>query len=152
MRIGLISDTHDNLPLIKKAVRFFNESKVDFVLHAGDYIAPFSLEPLEDLGADWKGVFGNNDGDKELLSKKSSGRIEQPPLFFNFNSRKIALTHVFCELEADVIVFGHTHQPEIKKEGNCLLVNPGEVGSWLTDKSTVAILDLESLSAEIFHL
>jgi len=89
MRIGLISDTHDNLPLIKKAVRFFNDNKVDLILHAGDYIAPFSLNPLENLEADWEGVFGNNDGDKDLLTKKSSGRIKQPPLFFNLNSKKI---------------------------------------------------------------
>ncbi|MEM2172632.1 MAG: metallophosphoesterase family protein, partial [Thermoproteota archaeon] len=38
MLIGLISDTHDNLIMIEKSVAFFNEKKVEVVLHAGDVI------------------------------------------------------------------------------------------------------------------
>jgi putative phosphoesterase len=36
--IGIISDTHDNLPAIKRAVDLFNEKNVDLVLHAGDFV------------------------------------------------------------------------------------------------------------------
>ena len=152
MKIGLISDTHDNLPLIKKAVEFFNKNNVDLVLHAGDYIAPFSLGPLFELSMDWQGVFGNNDGDKKLLTEKSLGKIKEPPLFLELNSRKIAVVHDFRKLEVDVIIFGHTHKPQIEKTGNILLVSPGEAGAWLSGKSSVAILDLSDLSAEIFYL
>ncbi|MBN2121049.1 MAG: metallophosphoesterase [Candidatus Omnitrophica bacterium] len=152
MKIGLISDTHDNLPRIEQAVRFFNRNKVDFILHAGDFIAPFSLNPFKYLKADWLGVFGNNDGDKQMLSQKSSSRIKEPPFFLTFDSRRIALTHVFQELEADIVIFGHTHKPEIKKTKDNLFINPGEAGCWLTGKSTVSILDPGSLSGEIFYL
>ncbi len=41
MLIGVVSDTHDNLPLVEKAVKRLNEEKVNLVLHAGDYVAPF---------------------------------------------------------------------------------------------------------------
>jgi predicted phosphodiesterase len=40
MLIGLISDTHDNLPMIEKAVKKLNEENVALVLHAGDYVLP----------------------------------------------------------------------------------------------------------------
>lgn len=152
MKIGLISDTHDNLPLIKKAVDFFNNHNVGFVLHAGDFVAPFSIRAFEGLGCEWRGVFGNNDGERRGLSQISKNRIVQPPLFLEFASKKIGLVHEFQELDADIIVFGHTHRPEVKKDQARLIVNPGEAGGWLYGKPTVGILDLERLSVEIFPL
>ncbi|MCM8780547.1 MAG: metallophosphoesterase family protein, partial [Candidatus Omnitrophica bacterium] len=69
MRIGIISDTHDNLPKIDSAVEYFNRQRVGFVLHAGDFVAPFAVAKLKKLDCDWAGVFGNNDGEREGLSK-----------------------------------------------------------------------------------
>jgi predicted phosphodiesterase len=45
MRIGIISDTHDNMPLIKRACELFNAREVQMVLHCGDYCAPFLNPP-----------------------------------------------------------------------------------------------------------
>ena len=69
MLVGLISDTHDRLPMVEKAVKRLNEEKVKLVLHAGDYVAPFVIPKFKDLKARLIGVFGNNDGDHELLKK-----------------------------------------------------------------------------------
>jgi len=69
MLIGLISDTHDNLPMIEKAVKKLNEENVALVLHAGDYISPFVIPKFKTLNAPLIGVFGNNDGDHEFLRK-----------------------------------------------------------------------------------
>jgi len=41
---------------------------------------------------------------------------------------------------------------DVRKFGKALLVNPGEVGTWLYGKSTVALLDLEKMEAEIVEL
>ncbi len=152
MKIGLISDTHDNLPLIKKAVEFFNSKNIELVLHAGDFIAPFSIRPFEELNCPWRGVFGNNDGEREGLSKISQGRIVEPPLFLEFDSKKIALTHKFIDLEADVIVSGHTHISKVEKRDSTLIVNPGEASGWLYGKATVGILDTRTVSVEFFPL
>ncbi|MEM3615578.1 MAG: metallophosphoesterase family protein, partial [Candidatus Methanomethylicia archaeon] len=43
MKIGIISDTHDRLQMIDEAVKRLNEENVEYVLHAGDYIAPFAV-------------------------------------------------------------------------------------------------------------
>jgi putative phosphoesterase len=157
MNLGILSDTHDNLPKIKKAVVFFNKKKVDFVMHAGDFIAPFTLNELKKLSCDWIGVFGNNDGEKKGLIQKSEGRIKEGPLRMKFKNKKVTLVHDLNTLnakgeKADLIIFGHTHKPEIIKSAQKLMVNPGECSGWLTAKSTVALADLDSLSARIIKI
>ena len=72
MLIGAISDTHDNLPQIEKAVKYLNDQKVGLVLHAGDYVAGFVIPKFKQLNCKLIGVFGNNDGDHELLKKRFS--------------------------------------------------------------------------------
>lgn len=70
MLIGLISDTHDCFPMLDKVVEKLNKENVGLVLHAGDYVAPFTVIKFRELKAKLIGVFGNNDGDRELLKKK----------------------------------------------------------------------------------
>jgi len=148
MKIGFVSDTHDHLTKIRNVVALFNSHKVEYILHAGDFVSPFALSPFELLSCEWVGVFGNNDGDKPYLTEKSRGRIKEPPFFLELNSKKIALMHKFQKVDADIIVCGHTHKPEIKKEDNMVIINPGEACGWLFHESSVVILDLDTLEPE----
>lgn len=156
MIIGLIADSHDNLPKIKKAVQLFKKKNVTLVLHAGDYVAPFSFAPLKKSGIEFIGVFGNNDGEKQGLTKISEGKIKEGSLIIERFGRKIALAHELEEIDKsqkyDFVFYGHTHNFEIKSEDNTLYVNPGECGGWLTGKSTVAIIDCVSLRVKLLHL
>ncbi|MCX7661894.1 MAG: metallophosphoesterase family protein [Candidatus Omnitrophica bacterium] len=68
MRLGIISDTHDNLKKIDKAIKLFNRKKTDYVLHGGDFVAPFSVLRFKNLNCPWEGVFGNNDGEAKNIS------------------------------------------------------------------------------------
>jgi hypothetical protein len=157
MKIGIISDSHDNLPKIEKAVNFFNRNKVGFVLHAGDFVAPFTIPKLKSLNCDWRGVFGNNDGERNGLANISENKIKEGPVRIELDHRKITLIHDIDKIniateESNLIIFGHTHNPQIKNFDTRLLINPGECGGWLTDKSTVAVLDLDTLSCKIFNI
>jgi len=158
MRIGAIADTHDNLPKIKKAVRFFNRKRVDFVLHAGDYIAPFAAACLfKGLSCDFCGVFGNNDGEREGLTRISQGKIKPGPLRMTLVGRGIVLVHDINSInpsteDAQLIIFGHTHKPEIRHNDSSILVNPGECSGWLSRRSSVAVVDLNTLAPKIFYL
>lgn len=164
MIVGLIADTHDRLQMVDKAIKKLNEQKVEFVLHAGDYIAPFVIPRFKELKARLIGVFGNNDGDHELLKKKISELgLEMRGNFaeLNVDGLKIALLHGHEEelLRAlinsegfDVVVHGHTHKPEIYRKGKTLIVNPGEVCGYLSGKSTIALLDTDKCEAEIIEL
>jgi putative phosphoesterase len=83
-----MSDTHDNLPLVDKAVKKLLDEKVDLVLHAGDYVAPFVIPHFKPFKGKFIGVFGNNDGDHEFLRRR----------FAEFN---LELRGIFAEVRAD---------------------------------------------------
>ncbi len=72
MKIGLISDTHDNLSMVEKAIAKLNAEKVELVLHAGDSTSPVVIPKFKALNCRLVGVFGNNDGDHEFLKKRFS--------------------------------------------------------------------------------
>ncbi len=161
MKIGIISDTHDNLPQIKKAVEIFNQEKVELVLHAGDFVSPFTFLEFKNLNCPLRGVFGNNDGDKLYLREKFKGigEIIPAPYETNIDHRNTIMLHKEKLIDAlaesqkyDVILYGHTHRTDLRKIRKTLIVNPGECGGWLTGKSTIALLDLKTLEAKIIDL
>jgi len=156
-----MSDSHDNRENIKTAVRLFNGLGCRLVIHAGDFVAPFAARELEQLNCPVKAVFGNCDGEKKGLEKTvtSFGKIKSAPYLFRYAEREFLLTHTQFSLDAtlrsekyDVIIYGHTHRPDIHRQGKTLVINPGETGGWVTGKATVAILDPETLEAEILLL
>ena len=157
-RIAVISDTHDNLPKITAAVKKFKELNVNFVIHAGDYIAPFSIPFFMEMGIAWQGVFGNNDGERRGLLAKSKGKIVEQPLELEIAGRKIIVVHEPENIKdefyqrADLIIYGHTHYRDIRKERNVLVINPGEGCGYLTGKAGFALVDLDKLTAEFVEI
>ncbi len=165
MLVGLIADTHDRLPMVDKAIKKLNEERVKLVLHAGDYVAPFVIPRFKELKAKLIGVFGNNDGDRELLKKRFS-EYESLEIRGSFteivvDGLKITLLHGSEEelLKAlinsegfDVVVHGHTHKAEVYRKDKTLIVNPGEVCGYLFSKSTIALLDTGRREAKIVDL
>ena len=160
MLVGVISDTHDNMHMLKNAVDLFNQRAVELVLHAGDYIAPFTAREFKRLNCKLIGVFGNNDGEKFGLARsfEGFGELHDGIHQLELNGRMIAITHypeIADTLAArgayDVVIYGHTHRAEIK-EGDTLVINPGECGGWLEGESTVALLDLTDMSPELVKL
>ena len=161
MKIGIISDTHENMPKIRQAVKLFNRRRVAYVLHAGDIISPITAGEFSALKAPFIGVFGNNDGDKLFLTRrfKEIGKIHPKKFEGKLGGKKILLIHEPDMLEAlaasgayDVIIYGHTHHPEISRRGKTLVINPGEACGWITGQATVAILDLDKLKADLIKI
>ena len=164
MIVGIIADTHDRLPLLDKAVKRLNEEKVELVLHAGDYVAPFVVSHFKPLKANLVGVFGNNDGDKELLKKwftELGAEIRGKFAELMVDGLRIALLHgdetellrSIIDVESyDVIVHGHTHEAKTYRKGKTLVINPGEVCGYLSEKPTIALLSTKPLDAKIINL
>ncbi len=159
MIIGVISDTHDNMPMIQRAVELLNARKVAHVIHAGDFTSPFTFRALKQLTCDFTGIYGNNDGERVLLQKLSQQRIFNQPYLLELAGRKIVIMHEHHVVDAladsshfDLVVYGHTHEPDIRKRGKALIVNPGELGGWLYGRSTIAVANLSTLSAELIEL
>ncbi len=156
MKLGIISDTHDNQEATKKAVEFFKNNNIKTIVHAGDIVAPFTAKLLKDFEV--YAVFGNNDGERFLLSKTINIKDFQ---YLEINGKKIAVYHGTLEnitkalvksQDYDVVVTGHTHKVLVEKHGRTLHINPGEACGYLTGKKTVAILDIKEMNVNIFEL
>jgi putative phosphoesterase len=164
MIVGLISDTHDRLPLIDEAVKRFNEEGAELVLHAGDFVAPFVAARFKPLKARLIGVFGNNDGDKVLLRKKFSeigAEIRGKFAFVDVGGLKVALLHgdetdllrSLLELEShDVVVSGHSHVAKMYRKEKTVVINPGEACGYLSGQPTISILYTDTLDVKTIRL
>src|SRR6476646_9627237 len=96
MKIGIISDTHDDVGNVKKAIEMFNVERVQYVIHVGDYICPGIVKEFEKLNSKLIGVLGNNDGEKVHLLK-------------NFLDIGGDLKGELAEIELDGLRFGVYH-------------------------------------------
>jgi putative phosphoesterase len=160
MKIGVIADSHDNVPKIAAAVDLFNDQRVKHVLHAGDFVAPFAIEPLRQLSCPLLAVFGNNDGERLGLAARirEIGDVQPELATITLARRKIAMVH-YPELAEplakggtyDLVIYGHTHRVD-QRHDEALLLNPGEAGGWLTGCATVAVVDLRNLQVELHEL
>jgi len=157
MQIGIISDTHDHRRNVLRAVEIFAERKVQYVLHAGDIVAPFTAKAFSALdGVKFIAVFGNNDGEKLHLRRAIEGfggEIHEYCYKGELAGRKLYMTHTNHNVEEvaasqmyDLLVYGHTHQQDIRKVGRTLIINPGEATDWITGSARVVILDLSDMS------
>jgi putative phosphoesterase len=149
---------------VDKAVKRLNEEKVELVLHAGDYIAPFVLSHFKPLKARLIGVFGNNDGEKEMLKKVFEGmgaelrgrfaevRIDGLRIAVLHGDEEELLKSLINAESHDIIVHGHTHEAKTYRKGKTLVVNPGETCGYLTEKPTIAILNTQTLDVKTILL
>jgi hypothetical protein len=154
MKIGVLSDTHDNLAAVAAALRCFEKACVEVLLHGGDYCAPFALKSILQAEIPVEGVFGNCDGEREGLAKLLPS-LADGPRHLELGGKKVCLIHnrqrlTHEDFEAsDIVILGHTHEPKTERREGRLVVNPGECGGWVTGRCTVAVVDTRNLAADI---
>ncbi|MEX0776971.1 MAG: metallophosphoesterase [Phycisphaeraceae bacterium] len=162
MKIGVISDTHDRLPTFRRAVQLFQRLKVDALFHAGDYVAPFAAKLIAPdapgmMGLPLHCVYGNNDGERKGL-KAIVPNLVEGPLTVRLGGRTIVMHHFIDWLKpqdiapADLVITGHTHRIVNETRDGKLLLNPGECCGWVTDRCTVALVDLATLQAQVIDV
>lgn len=162
MKVGLLADTHDRLPAIAEMLQLMMSKGVSLVMHAGDYCAPFALDPFNDMNIALLGIFGRNDGDPAGLNAAAAKgvgmELYESPHSFEVAGQRILLVHDLGEVNRRSIsshrfvVHGFTHKQETITRGETLIVNPGEACGWLTGVCTGAILNLETSEVEILTL
>ena len=157
MKIGVISDTHDNLPSIDAAMRLFRQAGLEAILHAGDFVAPFALKRILQERLPVTGVFGNCDGERAGLAKLLPD-LADGPRHVELGGRKICLVHNLTRLShedfeaSDIIVSGHTPEPKVERQEGRLVLNPGECGGWLSGRCTAAVVDTAAQTADILEV
>jgi len=140
LKIGVLSDTHDDILNTKKAIEIFNKLDVDHVFHAGDYVYPGMITLFRELKQNTKfyGVRGNNDG--EIIGLVDQfGKLENASFFNEFgriliDRKEVGIYHgtnpqlseILIESQIfDLLILGHTHKKKIEKLGKTLVLNPG---------------------------
>lgn len=161
MRIGVLADSHDHLERLTRAVEILAAHQVEAVIHAGDYVAPFSVPLLGRLGVPVFGVFGNNDGERIGLAARFAeigGVLQERPHEFTLGGRPVLVLHEPFGLEGlaasgrwPLIVYGHTHRADLRP-GPTTILNPGEVCGWVTGRATLGLVDLAHGEAELLDL
>ena len=147
--IGVISDTHGLLR--PEAVTALHG--VEMILHAGDIGKPEILDELNKI-APVTAVRGNNDTGDWARDIPDRQHLE-------INGVSIYMLHDLKEfnsadeaIDADVLIFGHSHKPMIEERDGVVHLNPGSAGPRRFKLPvTVALLNVEGqVSAEIINL
>lgn len=158
MRIGVVSDTHNNLRNVRRIVELFNAARVDRVVHTGDITQAKTLEVLAQLDAPMYGVFGNNDQERGALEaaiQRFGFSFRDPPYELDWHGQSIIVVHDPLEFEralADthtLALHGHTHLYRHEERGGQVLFNPGECAGQMPGLNAIGIVDLDSLRTEV---
>ncbi|MBI5419728.1 MAG: metallophosphoesterase [Deltaproteobacteria bacterium] len=160
MKIGILSDSHDNRETAADALALFISENVQTILHLGDVCQPLVLEPFRFAGIPLIGVFGNNDGNRQGLQQVSMNGFHPGPHILTLDGRKILMAHIFDELQReigeggkfDLILFGHTHRPLTMRVGRAVVINPGEACGFMSGRPTCALVDLPTITARILDI
>ena len=159
MRIGVVSDTHNNLKNVARIVERFNAAGVERVIHTGDITQARTLEYFARLQAPLTGVYGNNDiGERAALDAAVATlgfEFVDPPLELHWHGRRIIVVHDPLEFRGhlashhDIALHGHTHRQRIETIDGQLHFNPGECAGMMPGLNAIGVLDLELLNVEI---
>ena len=161
MKIGLISDTHDNIQNIRKAVREFNDKHVDVVIHAGDFVSPIAVESL--AGVKLVGVLGNNDTDIPGISStfnKIHGELKGEIFEIVYDGMKFCLSWALT-LQKDQLIKSGKYDVfimdiHIEKIIDILELQELSIQARLKDGfwtfATIAVFDTSSRNLEFINL
>ena len=158
--IGIVSDTHEDVRMIIKAVKIFKERSPSLVIHCGDIISPPVVERF--AGLPLKLVFGNNDGERSGLKKKCA-ELGFPEIddsltfehggksfFVNHGTSMRVIDEAVATQKYDYILHGHTHIPRDEVVGRTRIINPGALFS--ADSYTIAFLTPETGHVEFVEI
>lgn len=164
MIIGVLSDIHDNLKNLGKALELLEQHNAQELIFCGDFCAPFAAKMLAESGKKVHAVFGNNDGDRFTIQNM----VKEFPGFHLYSEYigdelnplkidgiRIGVTHYpfYAKPMAktgwyDAVFYGHSHKSDKQKFGNCLMLNPGEIGG-IFGQPGFALFDTSLRSSEI---
>ncbi|MDH4330040.1 MAG: YfcE family phosphodiesterase [Candidatus Moranbacteria bacterium] len=165
MKIAVISDIHDNFHNMVCAVEEIEKRDVEYVLCLGDLVANGIAKILAKLNVPVLLIWGNNIGDKVQVMNtafESKGKLtvsEKTYDSIELGGRKLFLSHypdlanpIAASGEFDAVFFGHTHKKSQEKLGDCLVLNPGEIGTMVVSEASFAVYDTKTNEAEFVVL
>jgi putative phosphoesterase len=154
MRIGVLSDTHNNVGNLLKALRLFRDEGITTLVHCGDMCNIATAQRMS--GFDVIYVNGNMDSSAAAVNDAlwfMNPNSETPGAVFSgeVGGVKIGVTHGHLPGRLDKLIkrgghafvfTGHTHRQRDEQIGKTRVINPGALGGARYGPRTVCIVDL----------
>ena len=156
MRILIVSDTHGSLRNFDEVIE--REKEIDMMLHLGDvegdnaYMETVMNCPVHIVG-------GNNDYFSRLPAEMEI-RIGKYKVFMthghgyyvSMDTRR--LKQAARARGADIVMYGHTHRPDIDLEDSVIAINPGSLSYPRQSgrKATYIIMEIGNSGSAEFYL
>jgi hypothetical protein len=160
MRIGLISDTHNDKQRLQRVLARLKLEDISTLLHAGDVTTADTLRLMADFDV-WA-ARGNMDHDPGLVRVAhnlfGTGRFRKIHTL-SLNGAAVALLHdemsdtwreLVTSKEYDYVISGHTHRPRDERIGDTRIINPGALSNSRGRRPSYAILDLAT--GDLIHI
>lgn len=149
MNIGVLSDSHGRVAMVRKAVAVLDRAGAEAFIHCGDI---GKLDVLDELAVKpaWF-VWGNTDEPRPSW-RAHVARLglswPEGPLDLSLAGKRVGVFHgheaafvdALRQSAFDYLLYGHTHHRENVREGSMRLVNPGAL--YRAPVHTVALIDL----------
>lgn len=151
MRIGILSDTHDEITRTQSAVDLLLGESAEALIHCGDLMSTEIISICSVVPFYF--CFGNHDCDNVPYLLESAKKVGAYCLKWGgeieLNEKRIAIVHghltmdlkPLLQKEPHYLLSGHSHMSSDRIEGSTRRINPGALHR--ADKHTVAILDLK---------
>ncbi len=165
MRIGIISDIHENFHNLILALRKMEKEGVEEILCLGDLMNAGIAKILVHHTIPSYMIWGNNDGEKVDIVKASLREGSQLTVslntydFLERDGKKIFISHyndlaqpMAQSANYDAVFYGHDHIKHVSKVGDCHLVNPGELSAQKTGAASIAIYDTDKDTIDLVEL
>ncbi|MCE9590840.1 MAG: metallophosphatase family protein [Planctomycetes bacterium] len=163
----MLSDSHGQVGITRRAVGLLVSQQADLILHMGDIGSPTVLDALVVArpGSDQpllvRVVFGNVDFDREDLAAHGRAiglNIDDPVGVVSFEGGELVFTHGddgralsdAIGRKVRYLCHGHTHRVTDERRGATRVINPGAL--FRTAQHTVALLDTDADSLSVHTL
>ncbi len=152
MKIGIVSDSHRDSHHTDLLLEHLIAEGAEYLIHAGDFELLENIRLLDEKGIPYVSVFGNNDA--AIAPHREQFNIFREPHYFTIGGVKFKLMHLpyyMSRDEADVLIYGHTHQVKFKYNEGLLLINPGELCARETGRHEGLMLECHADRYVITH-
>ena len=163
MKIGILSDTHNNLTNLQAALKLFEQHGIETLIHCGDFTGVEAAQAMS--GFRVIAAFGNGDAASGEIRQALLGQNPENYAGLMYNGQidgvRIAVTHGHLpgrveELvhsgQFDYVFKGHSHRRIEEQVGFTRLINPGALGGLHIEERSICLLDLETRKADFINL
>ncbi|HET91940.1 MAG TPA: metallophosphoesterase [Chloroflexi bacterium] len=162
MKIGIISDTHDNVGNLARALAKLKDQHVSRVFHCGDVCQPGIIHLLTDFDL-W---IAQGNMDRHIGLAQTAEELVGPgrlawlhrPVVDGYATAMIhgdnneVLGNLITSGQYAYVFHGHTHQRRDQMVGHTRVINPGALGGTRKQSRSFCILDLETNKVQFIEL